>query len=89
MSSKNSLSNQQRIAENLNISRTTVSRCFTNHSGVNPDTRAKVFSEAKRLGYTYLEQRNIKKKPQLQSELLFVLTLKKLMKITTKVLVLI
>ena len=62
MSSKNSLSNQQKIAENLNISRTTVSRCFTNHSGVNPDTRAKVFSEAKRLGYTYLEQRNIKKK---------------------------
>lgn len=62
MSLKNNLANQQAIADNLNISRTTVSRCFTNHSGVNPDTRALVFAEAKRIGYVYLEQRNIKNK---------------------------
>ena len=52
---------QQKIADNLNISRTTVSRCFTNHSGVNPLTRAQVFAEAKRLGYDYFEQRTEKK----------------------------
>lgn len=54
-------SSQQEIADNLKISRTTVSRCFTNHTGVNPSTRAEVFAEARRLGYTYLEQRKDKR----------------------------
>ena len=50
--------NQQLIADKLGISRTTVSRCFTNHPGINPDTRAAVFSLASKLGYNYLEPRN-------------------------------
>ncbi|MBL00318.1 MAG: LacI family transcriptional regulator [Opitutales bacterium] len=50
--------NQQQIAESLGISRTTVSRCFTNHPGINPDTRASVFSLASKLGYNYLEPRS-------------------------------
>jgi len=53
--------NQQKIADNLKISRTTVSRCFTNHVGVNPETRAQVFAVAQKLGYNYLEQRSDKK----------------------------
>ena len=61
MAIKSTKSSQQLIADNLKISRTTVSRCFTNHSGVNPNTRAEVFSEARRIGYTYLEQRNDKR----------------------------
>ena len=56
--------NQQQIADNLNISRTTVSRCFTNHSGVNPETRALVFSEAKKMGYNYILPRTGKKNSQ-------------------------
>lgn len=54
--------NQQRLANELGISRTTVSRCFTNHPGINPDTRAAVFALATKLGYTYLEPRNEKRK---------------------------
>jgi len=50
--------NQQLIADKLNISRTTVSRCFTNHKGINPKTRAKVFSLAAKLGYQYLQPRS-------------------------------
>jgi len=49
--------NQQVIANRLNISRTTVSRCFTNHKGINPKTRAEVFSLAAKLGYQYLQPR--------------------------------
>ncbi|WP_353568020.1 LacI family DNA-binding transcriptional regulator [Haloferula sargassicola] len=49
--------NQQLIAERLNISRATVSRCFTNHPGINPTTRARVFQVATELGYTHLEKR--------------------------------
>jgi len=48
---------QQYIAEQLCISRTTVSRCFTNHPGINPVTRAKVFQLASQLGYQYMEIR--------------------------------
>lgn len=47
--------NQELIAQQLNIARTTVSRCFTNHPGINPDTRAKVFALAAQLGYHYME----------------------------------
>lgn len=50
--------NQQVIADRLNISRTTVSRCFTNHKGINPKTRAEVFSLAAKLGYQYLQPRS-------------------------------
>ena len=49
---------QQAIADLLNISRTTVSRCFTNHKGINPRTRAAVFSLAAKLGYQYLQPRS-------------------------------
>src|ERR1700709_367964 len=49
--------NQQLIADQLGISRTTVSRCFTNHSGINPATRARVFDLASQLGYQHMEMR--------------------------------
>jgi LacI family transcriptional regulator len=49
---------QQTIAEQLNLSRTTVSRCFTNHPKINPETRAKVFQLAAKLGYSYSAPRN-------------------------------
>src|SRR6187431_902001 len=56
--------NQQLIAERLRISRATVSRCFTNHPGINPVTRARVFQMAAEIGYAHLEKRttNTKKK---------------------------
>ena len=50
--------NQKEIAERLNLSRTTVSRCFTNHPKINPETRARVFELAAELGYTYSPPRN-------------------------------
>jgi LacI family transcriptional regulator len=50
--------NQQLIADKLKISRATVSRCFTNHPGINPATRAKVFALAAKLGYKHLEKRS-------------------------------
>ncbi len=43
--------NQQAIAEALQISKATVSRCFTNHPGINPETRALVFETASKIGY--------------------------------------
>ena len=49
--------NQQRIADLLGISRTTVSRCFTNHPGINPLTRARVFDLASQMGYQHMEMR--------------------------------
>lgn len=49
--------NQQTIAELANVSRATVSRCFTNHPGINPETRAAVFRVAAELGYRHLEPR--------------------------------
>ncbi len=49
--------NQQYIAEQLQISRATVSRCFTNHPGINPKTRASVFALASRMGYSHTEKR--------------------------------
>ncbi len=49
--------NQQLIAEKLQLSRATVSRCFTNHPGINPSTRAKVFALASRMGYSHQEKR--------------------------------
>jgi LacI family transcriptional regulator len=49
--------NQQLIAERLQISRATVSRCFTNHPGINPVTRARVFQVAAEVGYVHLQMR--------------------------------
>ncbi|MEO0414632.1 MAG: LacI family DNA-binding transcriptional regulator, partial [Verrucomicrobiota bacterium] len=50
--------NQQLIAETLGLSRATVSRCFTNHAGISPKTRAKVFQLAAELGYSHQETRS-------------------------------
>ena len=58
--------NQQMLADRLNISRATVSRCFTNHPGINPVTRAKVFELAARLGYLHMEMRTDNERPQRQ-----------------------
>ncbi len=55
-------SNQQLIAERLQISRATVSRCFTNHPGINPVTRARVFQVAAEIGYTHLDKRTTNRK---------------------------
>jgi DNA-binding LacI/PurR family transcriptional regulator len=52
--------NQQLIADRLQISRATVSRCFTNHPGINPMTRAKVFQLAAEFGYVHLQMRKPK-----------------------------
>lgn len=49
--------NQQLIADKLNICRTTVSRCFSNHPKINPETRAKVLELAAQMGYRYTAQR--------------------------------
>lgn len=49
--------NQQFIADRLELSRATVSRCFTNHPGINPETRARVFDLAAQLGYVHMEMR--------------------------------
>lgn len=46
------------IADRLGISRATVSRCFTNHPGINPVTRARVFQLAAELGYVHLQMRS-------------------------------
>ncbi|HEX9783698.1 MAG TPA: LacI family DNA-binding transcriptional regulator [Opitutaceae bacterium] len=51
--------NQQLIADRLNLSRTTVSRCFTNHPKINPETRAAVFQVAAEMGYGYQAPRNV------------------------------
>lgn len=55
---------QQYIATTLGLSRATVSRCFTNHPGISPETRARVFDLASRVGYSHLE----KTKPQAHTE---------------------
>lgn len=49
--------NQQLIADKLSISRATVSRCFTNHPGINPETRGKVFRLAAAMGYQHMVPR--------------------------------
>jgi DNA-binding LacI/PurR family transcriptional regulator len=46
---------QQLIATQLGLSRATVSRCFTNHPGISPETRAKVFDLASRMNYSHME----------------------------------
>lgn len=49
--------NQQTLADQLGLSRATISRCFTNHRAINPETRARVFELAAQLGYRYLDLR--------------------------------
>lgn len=53
--------NQQLIADQLNICRTTVSRCFSNHPKINPETRAKVLELAAQMGYRYTAPRDATK----------------------------
>ncbi len=43
--------NQQLIAKTLNVSQTTVSRTFSNHPSINPETKALVLDAAARMGY--------------------------------------
>lgn len=50
--------NQQMIADKLGLSKATVSRCFTNHAGISPTTRARVFQLAAEIGYKHLENRS-------------------------------
>ena len=50
--------NQQMIADELGLSKATVSRCFTNHAGISPSTRARVFQLAAEIGYKHLESRS-------------------------------
>ena len=50
---------QKELAERLNLSRTTVSRCFTNHPKINPETRALVFELAAKMGFNYAPPRNV------------------------------
>lgn len=54
--------NQQVIADRLGISRATVSRCFTNHTGISPVTRARVFQVAAEIGYIHMESRTPSRK---------------------------
>lgn len=63
--------NQQMIANRLGLSRATVSRCFTNHAGINPVTRAKVFQVATEIGYTHMEGRSPSKKASGKKQLNF------------------
>jgi DNA-binding LacI/PurR family transcriptional regulator len=63
--------NQEIIAKRLNISRATVSRCFTNHPGINPVTRAKVFQLAAELGYVHLQMRKPRKSQKKSGRNLF------------------
>jgi DNA-binding LacI/PurR family transcriptional regulator len=60
--------NQQYIADRLKISRATVSRCFTNHPGINPETRSRVFKLAAQLGYVHMEMRVPERRSQKRSE---------------------
>ena len=45
--------NQEKLANALNLSKATISRCFTNHPGINPATRARVFELASQMGYRH------------------------------------
>ena len=63
--------NQQLIAERLQISRATVSRCFTNHPGINPVTRARVFQLAAEVGYVHLQMRTPRPNKKKDTEKIF------------------
>lgn len=63
--------NQETLARKLNISRATVSRCFTNHPGINPVTRAKVFQLAAEIGYVHLQMRKPREKGKASGKSVF------------------
>lgn len=65
--------NQQLIADQVGISRATVSRCFTNHPGINPETRATVFRLAAKLGYRHMETRTETKRKKTTGQTIGVL----------------
>jgi len=65
--------NQQLIASRAGISRATVSRCFTNHPGINPETRAMVFRLAASLGYRHMEMRTESRKKRTAGQTIGVL----------------
>jgi DNA-binding LacI/PurR family transcriptional regulator len=68
---KSPVANQQLIADRLQISRATVSRCFTNHPGINPATRARVFQLAAEIGYIHLQTRTERPERKRRGELRF------------------
>ncbi len=59
--------NQEDLARLLGISRTTVSRSFSNHPAINPDTRARVLALADELGYRYSVPRTGRARDRLQT----------------------
>lgn len=50
--------NQQKIAQQLQLSQTTVSRSLANHPAINAETKAKVLEAAAKLGYSQRIKRN-------------------------------
>jgi LacI family transcriptional regulator len=51
--------NQQEIAQQLQLSQTTVSRSLANHPAINAETKAKVLEAAAKLGYSQRIKRNL------------------------------
>lgn len=65
--------NQDEIARRLGISRTTVSRSFSNHPAINPETRARVLAAAEELGYRYSVPRSGRIRERLRANTIGVL----------------
>jgi LacI family transcriptional regulator len=65
--------NQDEIAKRLGISRTTVSRSFSNHPAINPETRARVLAAAEELGYRYSVPRSGRIRERLRAKIIGVL----------------
>jgi LacI family transcriptional regulator len=65
--------NQDDLARRLGISRTTVSRSFSNHPAINPETRARVLALAEELGYRYSVPRSGRARERLQTKTLGIL----------------
>jgi LacI family transcriptional regulator len=65
--------NQDEIAKRLGISRTTVSRSFSNYPGINSETRARVLALAEELGYRYSVPRSGRIRERLRASTIGVL----------------
>ena len=65
--------NQDEIARRLGISRTTVSRSFSNHPAINSETRARVLALAEELGYRYAVPRSGRIRDRLRASTIGVL----------------
>lgn len=65
--------NQDDLARRLGISRTTVSRSFSNHPAINPETRARVLALAEELGYRYSVPRSGQARERLRTKTLGIL----------------